>query len=811
MATRAGLALLFFLLAPPLARGQWNHDGKLLGNQVGSALHSSGALPDGAGGYIAVWHDGRVGRSLIIAQRVNASGYTLWTANGVLLSTLPTYNQNVGGAIPDGSGGAFVSYQYFEASGGDIYVQRVNAAGQVQWGANGVVACNATSGQNSPTLAPDGAGGVIVVWYDLRAGVGNSDVYAQRLNGSGSPQWTTNGVPVCTETGNQSLPEIISDGSGGAIVAWTDQRSAAAIYAQRLDASGARLWTPSNGVELSTPPNIQNLPKLVPDGAGGALVSWQDISASDVHVRRVNTFGTPLWGSGGVTLVPGMGSQSSPSIVSDGTGGAIVSWTDGRAGLPDVYAQRVDSLGTALWNANSVQLTNAAKSQTFPLLVSDGAAGAIAVWSDDRNESSGVYDLYGQRVNASGAVAWWDAGGNPVCKATGSQPNGPFAMTPDGAGGAFVVWPDTRVGTPQVYANRIMANGNVAALAADIASVTDEPQDEGGLVRIALTGAPADSGAGLPEVTGYNLWRRVDTSAMANGHPVASGDTRIAIEDLMLRSTRGPMRLDSQQSLAAGFPPGNWASQGFTAATQAPSYLINAVTPSDSTSAGSSDQLFVVAVHTTSPSLWVVGSPDSGHSVDNLAPTAPQNLGGAGSGPGTVLLTWDQNQESDLFGYAVHRGATADFVPSPGNRIGMPSDPSWTDPEFTAGSYYKVSARDRHDNESPFATLAPSQIVAVPGVEHPRVSYLGQAAPNPLSTETEIVYGLASSARVALRIYDTAGRIVRRLVDEPRAPGIHHVTWDARDGSGQPVAPGVYVARLTARGLDRTRKLVVTD
>ena len=44
-------------------------------------------------------------------------------------------------------------------------------------------------------------------------------------------------VPLCTAAGDQLSPTIVSDGAGGAIVVWQDSRSGSAnpdVYAQRV-------------------------------------------------------------------------------------------------------------------------------------------------------------------------------------------------------------------------------------------------------------------------------------------------------------------------------------------------------------------------------------------------------------------------------------------------------------------------------------------------------------------------------------------------------------------------------------------------
>src|SRR5262249_1847970 len=139
---------------------------------------------------------------------------------------------------------------------------------------NGNVALCSPSG-GYPTIVSDGSGGAIVTWMDGRSG--NSDIYAQRGTALGVPLWTANGVALCTAAGAHQAPTIGSDGAGGAIVAWSDNRSGTDydIYAQRVNSAGEPQW-PANGVVVCAAPNLQATPTMVTDGAGGAIVTWND-------------------------------------------------------------------------------------------------------------------------------------------------------------------------------------------------------------------------------------------------------------------------------------------------------------------------------------------------------------------------------------------------------------------------------------------------------------------------------------------------------------------------------------------------------
>jgi hypothetical protein len=168
---------------------------------------------------------------------VDASGVVLWTADGIAICA-NAYDQMNPRLAADGYGGAIIVWEDYRGGNSDIYVQRVNASGVVQWATNGVAICTAANGQDSPRIVSDGSGGAIVTWEDYR-GI-NYDIYAQRIDASGVIQWTAGGIGVCTAENTQSLPEIGSDGSGGAVLAWQDYRSGTSdIYVQRLNASGA--------------------------------------------------------------------------------------------------------------------------------------------------------------------------------------------------------------------------------------------------------------------------------------------------------------------------------------------------------------------------------------------------------------------------------------------------------------------------------------------------------------------------------------------------------------------------------------------
>ncbi|MBK6832482.1 MAG: hypothetical protein IPG92_17900, partial [Flavobacteriales bacterium] len=185
--------------------------------------------------------------------------------------------------------------------------------------------------QQLPRIIGDGAGGAIMVWTDGRNGT-DYNIFAQRIDANGSVQWTLDGIPICAAPFNQEYPVIASDGAGGAMITWQDRRNGAGadIYAQHVDASGLVQWT-ADGIAICTAASDQWSPEIIGDGAGTAIITWEDNRSGaglDIYAQRLNSSGAILWMANGVPICSAIDSQRYPVVVGDGTGGAIVTWED---------------------------------------------------------------------------------------------------------------------------------------------------------------------------------------------------------------------------------------------------------------------------------------------------------------------------------------------------------------------------------------------------------------------------------------------------------------------------------------------------
>jgi len=85
---------------------------------------------------------------------------------------------------------------------------------------------------------------------------------------------------------------------------------------------------------------------------------------------------------------------------------------------------------------------------------------------------------------------------------------------------------------------------------------------------------------------------------------------------------------------------------------------------------------------------------------------------------------------------------------------------------------------------------------------------LNQNYPNPFNPTTAISYDLASGTYVELTIHNLIGQQVRSLVQGYQSAGTHSAVWDGKNTTGQEVAGGIYLYKLTAGSQVLTRKMV---
>ncbi len=709
------LFLCIVLCAAP-ARAQWAKDGVLVCGEIDYQWMPR-IVTDDAGGAIVVWLDQRNGGEYdLYGNRIDREG-NVFGGGGLPLAAAPgtQYQHRL---IPDGTGGAFVVWADSRAGDGyyDVYAQKVDGQGSIYWPENGLAVCTAPGTQDGPKVVPDLAGGAIFIWMDYRKG--QYDIYAQRVTGAGDTLWAANGIPIDTSMGDQDVPEVVPDGSGGAIMIWTDGRNGDSdIYAQRIDVNGNLVWGP-DAVPVCIEPGGPSNPRLVATSDGGACVAWTDYrnGYSDVYAQKIDQNGQVLWQGGGMAVCPESWNKYSAQLTGDGAGGAIVVWYDER-NYNETYAQRIQSDGSLAWAEDGVMVFPS-YGDDDPRIMPDGAGGAFValdIYWDEEEPS----DIYIQRLDHDGNLLW-GLKGSAVCVAENEQFRP--VLAPDGSGGVIVAWEDYRAntGSADIYCQRVGASGLWGDPAPGIVSCLDLPNDQGGWVRITARASSHDvAGETDSPIMGYNVWRMITggggpLALSASPAPVMAALDRAKLLALLSDpATANGVRASGSQAAALGLPPGEWESVGFWFATR--DTLYNAVVPTrnDSTEMGPAEETFIVTAHTSIAGVFVASEPATGYSVDNLAPGLTAGFAGneIASPPG-LALSWTPNAASDIWKYNVYRGDDELFVPGVSNLLGTTDGTGYHDGTWVYAYqyFYKLAAVDRHGNMGPAALLRPEDV-----------------------------------------------------------------------------------------------------
>lgn len=382
----------------------------------------------------------RAGFTVLFLFGIAAYAHAQWNADSTENTPVCTASmlQNNVRIVTDAHGGAVIVWQDQRNAAStqtDVYAQRMDSAGYPQWTLDGVAMTNDVGAQQQLGIAPDSAGGAVAVWRDQYRGI-----VAQRILGDGTVHWSNGGTVLSPYKNYLGFPQVIKNTTGGFIAAWADDRgSNTNIFVQALDDTGGIRWA-SNGVQLKPIGIMQSLPVMIPRKSGGAIVIWME-SGLGLVAQAVADDGSLPWGSAGRVVCSISGGSEYPKMVSDGNDGAIIAWTDRRSGSTsaEIYAQHISASGNATWTSEGNIVCGAEGDQSDVTIESDGAGGAIIAWDDRR---SGAPGIYAHRINPSGTLLW-QTNGIPICTLPTSSPLNP-QIASDGNGGVFVTWEDSR-------------------------------------------------------------------------------------------------------------------------------------------------------------------------------------------------------------------------------------------------------------------------------------------------------------------------------------------------------------------------------
>ena len=339
----------------------------------------------------------------------------------------------------DNAGGCYVTYDYE-----NIYyprklaLERLDKYGYKPWGTLKQIIGESPE-QSGAQIVEDGEGGVIVSYKDRLENLPSwtQRIRVQRVDSSGNFLWGQAGIKVTLDEINQSLQQVVADGSGGCVVTW--KTISYTFYANRISANGERLWSDS-GILLGisnysgTEPKIiraadgcfyvetgeyiyrirENgeiirrdsviLGNIVPDPKGGIVLSGKvgSINNRRLAAQRKDSLGNSLWAEPYIEIADSLYINAIISV-KEINGYYYYSWHGKKNGI-DLVAQyqALRSDGTKLFNQGSMPISNYPVDALLGEIIPSDSGTFVLIWQDYRSEDG----VFGQRRDTLNNPFW---------------------------------------------------------------------------------------------------------------------------------------------------------------------------------------------------------------------------------------------------------------------------------------------------------------------------------------------------------------------------------------------------------------------
>jgi len=377
----------------------------------------------------------------------------------------------------DGRGGAIVAYVATENGTTNIYVERIDADGNLLWGdlgAGEAVAVGDASMQFiTPHIVSDGHGGAIVAFHKYVPALQTVTVALQRYDSTGAAKWPAGGVYV-NPAGKQEVSCLVDDDNGGAVITWLHSSvdDGSGIAGQHINAAGTLTWPGTEGTvirqkDVSGAGNLH----VVKDGKGGIFAGWNDgrsnaqAQGTGIYLQHVTANGANAYTAGGIAMYnpdakPGQTDSSfwltdmAPS--GNGAVGIVMLKQDFFTGQGIGYFTYFTNAGTLTFSPAPLTHLPIGYSTIDMKIANTGKGRFITVYETSLNGSSNF--LYTQGFDSTKKIYWQDT---PICKNLQANASA-MQMIDKGDGAAIVTWVDRRSGY-NIYAQGINNYGHILA------------------------------------------------------------------------------------------------------------------------------------------------------------------------------------------------------------------------------------------------------------------------------------------------------------------------------------------------------------
>ncbi|MDY0083608.1 MAG: T9SS type A sorting domain-containing protein [Ignavibacteriaceae bacterium] len=215
--------------------GKWGTTPLNISKENGSVInYTAGKLGNGI--YTAYTYQGT--NKIIYQNLISANGTLLWGNDGILLTYKTGSQSNPQFAFIDST--VVVSWTNEFEKSKDVFIQRFDLNGKRLWGNDGKRIIDIKGNQFGQRIVHNQKGSIILAWIDKKINSSATNLFIQKVNDEGELEWDSLGVTISSakET-EKSYLNLISDGEGGAIAVFKGTLNKKnEIYGQRIFSTG---------------------------------------------------------------------------------------------------------------------------------------------------------------------------------------------------------------------------------------------------------------------------------------------------------------------------------------------------------------------------------------------------------------------------------------------------------------------------------------------------------------------------------------------------------------------------------------------
>ena len=325
------------------------------------------------------------------------------------------------------------------------------------WQENGIPIRQGVHIEWQRTLCPGEPGNMIFVWSDTR--YGSRNIFAQKVDSTGSLLWGTGGAAVTNLPGRQEDPVAITDGDGGAFIAWVDYRfdEEGDIFIQHINNQG-NIMMDNNGEALARVDGRHLTINMCTDSLGGVFVAWQDkrnFLDDDIYGTHVSSSYEIIAPSSGVSIIQMNGNQGAKSLEYAGNNEATIIWSDTRSGSGnDIYCQKINMNMEKIFAEEGLEVSATSDLETTPRTTYMKNDTSFIIWQAGTENT----EIYFNLLTSDGLVYT-----EPAQLCTFNSSKASPRVKRNQLGQVFVQWTDYRNNPTEGnhFYQRISTGGNI--------------------------------------------------------------------------------------------------------------------------------------------------------------------------------------------------------------------------------------------------------------------------------------------------------------------------------------------------------------